>query len=247
MERAAERQPDLGVAVPAEVDHGALGREQVERALQPGRRRAGVDDQVAAAGGVGRQREVDAERGRDRGPAGIDVDERDLHAGNRRSRRATQQPTIPAPTTATRSPTSGAASQRALTAVSTVPASTARAGGTSVGHDGHGAGRHDVGGLVRVEAEDRAAAQLGRPLLHGADVEVAVLDRPRESPSWNGARIAAYWSGGTPPRKTSVSVPRLTPERMVRTSTSSGPGSGSATGRISPRPGARSQNACAIP
>ena len=54
-------------------------------------------------------------------------------AGKRASRRATQQPTIPAPTTATRSPISGAASHRALTAVSTVPASTARAGGTSSG------------------------------------------------------------------------------------------------------------------
>ena len=48
-------------------------------------------------------------------------------------RRATQQPTIPAPTTATRSPTSGRASHSALTAVSTVPASTARAGGTPSG------------------------------------------------------------------------------------------------------------------
>jgi hypothetical protein len=77
-----------------------------------------VHDQVAPAGGVVRPREADAERGRDLGRA---------------SRRATQQPTIPAPTTATRSPTSGAASHRALTAVSTVPASTARAGGTSSG------------------------------------------------------------------------------------------------------------------
>ena len=51
-----------------------------------------------------------------------------------------------------------------------------------VGHDGHGAGRHHVGRLVRVQAEDRAAAQLRRPLLDGADVEVAVLDRPREVP-----------------------------------------------------------------
>ena len=47
--------------------------------------------------------------------------------------RATQQPTIPAPTTVTRSPTSGAASHSAFTAVSTVPASTARAGGTPSG------------------------------------------------------------------------------------------------------------------
>ena len=56
----------------------------------------------------------------------------------------------------------------------------------------------------------------------------------------------AYWLGGTPPRNTSVSVPRLTPERSVRTTTSPLPGSGSATGRISPRPGPRSQNACAL-
>ena len=46
---------------------------------------------------------------------------------------ATQHPTIPAPTTLTRSPTRGGASQRALTAVSTVPARTARSGGTPSG------------------------------------------------------------------------------------------------------------------
>ena len=68
---------------------------------------------------------------------------------------------------------------------------------------------------------------------------------PGKSPSWNGARIVAYWLGGTPPRNTSVSVPRLMPDRSVRTITSPRPGSGSAAGRISPRPGARSQNACA--
>ena len=49
-----------------------------------------------------------------------------------------------------------------------------------VGHDGHRARRHHIGRLVRVQAEDRATAQLRRPLLDGADVEVAVLDRPRE-------------------------------------------------------------------
>lgn len=40
---------------------------------------------------------------------------------------------MPPPTTAIRSPTSGAASHRALTAVSTVPASTARGAGTESG------------------------------------------------------------------------------------------------------------------
>ena len=38
-------------------------------------------------------------------------------------------------------------------------------------------------------------------------------------------------------------MPRLTPDRSVRTSTSSGPGSGNSTGRISPWPGSRIQNA----
>ena len=66
---------------------------------------------------------------------------------------------------------------------------------------------------------------------------------PGKFPSWNGARIAAYWPGGTPPRNTNVSVPRLTPDSKVRTTTSSRPGSGSVTGRISPQPGSRSQNA----
>src|SRR5947209_12126037 len=57
--------------------------------------------------------------------------------------------------------------------------------------------------------------------------------------------MATCWDRGTPPRYTNVSVPRLTPEQTVRTITSSGPGSGSVTGRISPEPGARSQYASA--
>src|SRR4029079_10542141 len=48
-------------------------------------------------------------------------------------------------------------------------------------------------------------------------------------------RIAAYWPGGTPPRKTSVSVPRLTPARRVRTTTSPRARSGGADRPRSPR------------
>ena len=70
--------------------------------------------------------------------------------------------------------------------------------------------------------------------------------RPGKSPSWNGARILECWSGGTPRRNTSVSVPRLTPDRTVRTTTSAGPGSGRSNGQLSPRSSARSRNACAI-
>src|SRR6478736_4068951 len=80
VERPAQRQRDLRVAVPAEVDHGALGSEQVERELEAGGRRAGVDDHVASVGGVGRGREVDAEGVRDVDPAGIDVHQRYAHA-----------------------------------------------------------------------------------------------------------------------------------------------------------------------
>ena len=81
MERAAQRQPHLGVAVPAELEHRALRREQVERELEPGGRRARVHDQVAPAGRVLRPREAGAEGGRDLGPRGVDVDERDLDPG----------------------------------------------------------------------------------------------------------------------------------------------------------------------
>ena len=49
-----------------------------------------------------------------------------------------------------------------------------------VGHRHDGRRGHDVGGLVRVEAEDGAAEQVGGPVLDHADVEVAVLHRPGE-------------------------------------------------------------------
>ena len=102
--------------------------------------------------------------------------------GIRARSRATQQPTMPAPTTATRSPSSGPASQSALTAVSTVPPSTARAAWHPVRHRHHGVRRHDVRRLVRVEAEHDAVAQPGRSTLDDPDAQVAVLHRPREVP-----------------------------------------------------------------
>jgi hypothetical protein len=68
VKRAAQRQSHLGVAVPAEVEHHSLGREQVQRALQPVRCRARMNDQVASAEGGVRLREARAERGRDHGP-----------------------------------------------------------------------------------------------------------------------------------------------------------------------------------
>src|SRR5215218_5923004 len=165
--------------------------------------------------------------------------------GMRASRRATQHPTIPAPTTATRSPTSGGASQSALTAVSTVPASTARAGGTSSGTTVTAPAGTTYAVWCGYRQKTVRPRSSGGPCSTAPTLRYPYLTGPGNSPSWNGARIAAYWLGGTPPRNTSVSVPRLTPDRSVRTTTSPRSGSGSTTGRISPSPGARSQYACA--
>ena len=180
VERAAEREPHLGVAVPAELEHRALGREQVQRALEPGRRRARVHDQVAAAGGVVRLREADAERGRDLGPRRVHVDERDLdrrEAGQQAGDAAADHPGADDGDAV--ADQRGRVPERVDRRLDGAGEHRAR-GRHVVGHDGHGAGRHDVRRLVRVQAEDRAAAQLRRAVLDGADAEVAVLDRPRE-------------------------------------------------------------------
>jgi hypothetical protein len=159
---------------------------------------------------------------------------------------ATLHPTIPAPTTAIRSPTSGAASHSAFTAVSTVPARTARVAGTS-----SGTGVTDVAGTTKRvwwgyrQNTVRPASSAG-PCSTIPTARYPYFTGAGNSPSWNGARIAACWLRGTPPRNTRVSVPRLTPEKSVRTTTSSGPGSGSPIVRISPSPGARSQKARAV-
>ena len=98
-------------------------------------------------------------------------------SGKVRSSVATMPPTSPAPITAMRSPSLGPASHSALTAVSTVPVSTARRGGTPSG--------------MRVSAETGTTyrswcgwrqktvwpGQSVRPLLHDTDGEVAELHR----------------------------------------------------------------------
>ena len=122
--------------------------------------RAGVHDEVAAAGRVGGQREVDAERRRDVGPAGVDVDEGHPDAGE-----PGEQPRDAAADHAGADDGDPVADQR-RGVPQRVDRGLHRAGEHGprrrhvVGHDGHGRGRHDVGGLVRVEAEDGAPAQL---------------------------------------------------------------------------------------
>ncbi len=84
VEGAAEVEPDRGVAVPAEVDHLAVRRQQLERALQPGLGGAGVHDEVASARWP--RRDGRTRRPRDvghLGPGRVDVDQGDLDAGDR--------------------------------------------------------------------------------------------------------------------------------------------------------------------
>ena len=134
-----------------------------------------------SAGGVLRRGEAARRAGRPPPPGAGSMSTRSTSTpGIRASSRATQQPTMPAPTTVTRSPTSGGASHSALTAVSTVPASTARRAGTSSGTGTTASAGTTYARLVRVEAEDGAPEQVGGSALDHADVEVAVLHRARE-------------------------------------------------------------------
>ena len=143
---------------------GALGGEQVERALEARRRRTRVHDEVAAAVSVIREGEVDAERRRDVRAAGIDVHEGDLHG--REPAEQSRDAAADHPGADDRDPVAderGGVPQRVDGGLD--GAGEHGAGGwDALRHDRHGAGGHDVGGLVRVEAEDGAAAQLGRPL-----------------------------------------------------------------------------------
>ena len=94
--------------------------------------------------------------------------------------RATQHPTMPAPTTVIRSPTSGPASHRALTAVCTVPARTARSGGTSSGTTVTASAGTTYAVWWGKETEDGAHPELVGTAVDDADVEVAGLHRAGE-------------------------------------------------------------------
>ena len=188
---------------------------------------------------------VDADRRRHAGPPGIDIHERDLH-----SREAAQQAGDAATDHAGSDHGDPVTEQwRGIPQGVDGGLDRARQNGTScrhvLGNDGHRSGRHHVCGLVRIQAEHGPAAQLRRSLLHRADVEVAILDRPREVPllKWRPhGRVLGRWDAT--PEHQRLGAPAH-PERRVRTITSSRPGWGRVTGRISPTPGARSQNACA--
>src|SRR5690348_498272 len=81
VECRSEREPNVGVAVPAELDDGAFGGEQLERALETGGGRARMHDEITAAVGFLRRRELDVEPSRDVHSLGVDVDEGHAHSG----------------------------------------------------------------------------------------------------------------------------------------------------------------------
>ncbi len=145
-----------------------------------------MEDQIAIASRVGGQRELDTERGGDLGPTGIDVHERHL-----RRRKGAQQARHAAADHS--GPDYGdAVAEQWRRVPEGVDRGLDRAGedgasrGYVLGHDGHRARRHHVSGLVRIEAENRTAAQLRGPLLNRPDVEVAVLDGSGEVPLLEG-------------------------------------------------------------
>ena len=181
VEAAAQRQLDRSVAVPAEVGDGAVGAEQVERELEPGDGAAGVDDEVEVAGRVAR-----AARSRPRAPppAAARGARRRPGSRRRRARRPAAGPRSSRPCRRRRRRPgrrpAGAASQSALTAVSTVPASTARRGGTPSGTTATAsAGTTYAVWCGWRQKTVRPRSSVGAGLDH-ADVEVAVLHRSRE-------------------------------------------------------------------
>ena len=246
VEAAPERELVVVVAVPAELDDRALRRQQLQRPLQARGGRAGVEDQVAPVGRLVGQGEVHPSAAATSARVGSTSTSVTGRRGSRVSSRARQQPTVPAPTTATRSPTSGAASQSALTAVSTMPASTARGTGTSSGTTVTA----DAGTTYAVWCGCRQNTVRPRrcagPSSTTPDVEVAVLHRPGEVAVLKGRphrvvlarrHVAAEDEALGPPAD---SGPESSDSNILRAAAVR-----ESYGRISPTPGSRSQNASA--
>ena len=224
------------------------GDEQVERELQPGRRwrwcaRRGPPPRRVVRAARTRRPSAAATSARD-GSTSTRVTRR---PGSAASSRATQQPTMPGADD--RDPV---ADERAG-----VPQRVDR------GLDGAGQhralGRHAVGHhgarprpgttyarLVRVQAEHRAAAQRGGSLLDHADVEVAVLHRSGEVAVLEGrAHRVALARGHAAVEDQRLGAAADAGAQRADQHLARGRGRATATGRISPTPGSRTQNACA--
>ncbi len=180
MEGAAEGDRRRGVAVPAELDDGALRRQQLQRRLKARRGRAGVEDQVAAALGAVGEGEVRAEGGGHGRPARVDVDQRHDDAGDAR-----QQPGHAAADGSgphDRHPVTdeGPGVPERVDRGLDHPREDGPGDGHVVRHHRDRGGGDDVRRLVGVQAEHRAPEEPGRTVLDHAHVEVAVLHRPGE-------------------------------------------------------------------
>ena len=243
MEPASKRELNLRVAVPAEVDDGSLRGEQLKRALEPSGGGAGVHNQVTTASGLARQREVDTKRRRNLGPTCVDVDERDM-----RPREPSQQACHAAAHHTGADNRHPVAEQR-LGVPQRVdrgldgPGKNGTRSRHALRHDRHGARRHHVGGLMRKETEDGSAAQFRRSVLHRADVEVAVLDRRWELSLLKRRAhrgVLAWRHAATEHQCLSAATdarPQGAHQHVIR------PGFRERDRRISPLPGALSQNA----
>ena len=116
-----------------------------------------MHDQIAAVGGIGRHREVDAERGCDVGPPGVDVDER--HADTRETREQTGD----AATHHARSDHGDPVAHERRGVPQGVDGRLHRSGEHGalwrhiVRHRDDRSGRYDVRGLMRIQAEDGAS------------------------------------------------------------------------------------------
>ena len=118
---------------------------------------------------------------------------------------AHQEPTTPPPTTAMRSAGPGAASHTALSAVSMLAASTARAAGTPVGSGAAASAGTIERGLMGMERKADAADESGRPGLDAADGRVAVFHRKRKGSRHERRAHALECSlAGTRPLSTSA-------------------------------------------
>ena len=168
VERAAERHRHGPRPVPAQLEDGRFVGRDVERGAQVPRpwrwRERQNRNRPAHRPGVAKPRRSARASSARAGSMSISVT---VAPSTRAQRNPTSAPTTPAPTTAMRPDGPGAASQVALSAVSTLAASTARDSGISPGHRQHGLGRNVEFGLVGMQREDVAAdaAPPARPRL----------------------------------------------------------------------------------
>ena len=133
MERFAERSRDVAAAVPAQLDDGRLLAGEPQRGRKPGGGAAGMEDEIAFGRRRVRAREARTERARELGARGAMSTTVTSRARQPRAQIGDQQADQSAADDGDAVGGAGAPSHTALSAVSMLAASTARAGGTPSG------------------------------------------------------------------------------------------------------------------